>query len=296
MKEEFTKILANLKDMKMEINRILDNKINDIDKILSQLLNKPNFKDANIRKDNGKEFIQYLQNIVKLKQNSIDSYIDSLDKIKMMFEIKYEVEFDYKLTEVDDIEWFKSLISMFESNIDFVEKNRHWHHILSASYNNYLDFLKYKKSSENNPVHFERIMHGKNLYFFFDEKNKVIGRVPTLSNLKIQGSDNSLYFGSIDNFEVASVFCDIFEIKNITEFDKKSYMMDLNGFKYKILTNINNDGQIQIKVCGDGSIADLFAKYQVFQGYHHGQTESVLFFDFLNMTIYFREKEQFNGL
>ncbi len=286
------------KDLIIEMENSIEFFYNSQKKILDEMKNviiKDNtFMDitnVKINKSNKVQFLDYLMYDRKLKESSISNYISSLEKIKIMIEARYETILNFELYEIDDLLWFEAFIAKFESNIDFTQKNQVWHHVLSASYNNYLKFLKHKSNKLNSSNDLYKINLGKKTFVFYNIEARKIGRIPTKSNLKKQGSDNSIYLGLIDNPEIKNIICRIFKIKNIDEFESKKFIMSLNGYKYNILTNINVDGQIQIKVCGDGNIADIFIKYQIFNETNLEQDHSVMLFDFNRMIIDFVEMD-----
>ena len=106
-----------------------------------------------------------------------------------------------------------------------------------------------------------RLDLSKGTTIYYDIENKIIGRKPSPSNLKEQGSDNSIYLGIVGNYS-DEILCSIFEIEDINEFSFRDYKMNFYGNEVDISCNINNGKQIQIKVNGDGHMYKLLSKYK----------------------------------
>ena len=94
----------------------------------------------------------------------------------------------------------------------------------------------------------------KNFEFYYEIENKTIGRKPSNSNLLASGSDNSLYFGMTSNEQIADILCKIFGYKDISEFHNKNFNMTSHGgIAVTVTTNINAEGQMQIKINKNGN-------------------------------------------
>lgn len=127
---------------------------------------------------------------------------------------------------------------------------------------------------------------------FFDIDNKIIGRVPTKSNLKKNGSDNSLYFGTYKNIIMNSILKAFFSYANITEFGKKVFEMKSYGQDLNVETNINNEGQLQIKVGKNGTMYSLFVSYQMSIEERVDSSDVIILVNFNENTIFFKKIEE----
>jgi len=124
---------------------------------------------------------------------------------------------------------------------------------------------------------------------YFDIHNKIIGRKPTKSNLRHTGSDNSLYIGMSNNEIMSGVIKKIFSCSSVNDYKNKEYTMNAYGINVHVSTNINKDGQLQIKICGNGTMYLILSNYKKFFNRVNEQ-ELILFVDFKNNKIYFKEE------
>src|SRR5690554_4060028 len=104
---------------------------------------------------------------------------------------------------------------------------------------------------------------GGKVVYYFDLNSQTIARIPTKSNLKFKGSDNSLYFGLISNKGSKEILCALLKNKNIEELNGHFYEMLSYGLKVQVELNINKEGQIQLKLGQDGLMRRLFLNYQM---------------------------------
>ncbi|HOA81832.1 MAG TPA: hypothetical protein PKK61_12340 [Defluviitaleaceae bacterium] len=125
---------------------------------------------------------------------------------------------------------------------------------------------------------------------YFDLRKKIIGRKPTRSNLKINGSDNSLYIGMNTKPAITGIIKEMFSYNSIEEFKDNTYFMYSYVSLVTVNTNINNDGQLQIKICGNGTIRSILDSYRQKITEPIFEDELILLVDFSSKKIYF-EKE-----
>lgn len=127
----------------------------------------------------------------------------------------------------------------------------------------------------------------KNNSFNYDIEKKTLSRLPTSSNMKEKGSDNSLYFGMTSNAEVKNIFCRIFDVNDIDEIQGKTFKMKFYSLEVDTVLNINKEGQIQIKMGKNGIMNKLFQFhiYHKMKSYNEDYPE--ILFDFLNNKISF---------
>lgn len=203
------------------------------------------------------EFSLYLREERQIKEISVDKYFDSLSKVKEILEYTYNITIPFNLYTVADYEWFINMINDFESNQKNINLNLKWHHILSAAYNNYKNFLRVRSNT------FKKVMLNSKTIFYCDVTNKKICRKPSNSNLKQVGSDNSLYFGIKDE----SIMYDL--LKNILSVDDNNFNQKFKMKAYNqyidVETNLNKQNQVQVKIIGDGKMANIFDMYQIKQ-------------------------------
>ena len=129
----------------------------------------------------------------------------------------------------------------------------------------------------------------KNNVFYYDVEKKTIGRFPSKSNLLSHGSDNSLYFGMTKNKDIVNVFCNFFEVKNISEIHSLNYDMKCGEEDVNVVVNINKEGQIQIKIMKDGTMARLADNYAFSKMTNFDFSKLLLVVDFLNKEIRFKD-------
>lgn len=126
-------------------------------------------------------------------------------------------------------------------------------------------------------------------FFYYDIENKTVARFPTNSNLKLIGSDNSLFFGMTKDKNVYSLFADFFEVKKIEDLSGAKYTMKCNSEDVDVALNINGEGQIQIKICKDGTIGRLANMYMFDKMEEVDFTKMLIVIDFLNNEIRFKD-------
>lgn len=136
----------------------------------------------------------------------------------------------------------------------------------------------------------ETLILGKGTKIFYDLESKIIGRHPTNSNILESGSDNSLYMGLNNNQDSVDLICEIMNIDNIEEFRDKSYIMGFYGDTVEVQCNVNNDGQLQYKIVGNGKMFELLTKYERNIGIIN-RDRLLIMMDFYNHEIFFEESD-----
>lgn len=130
------------------------------------------------------------------------------------------------------------------------------------------------------------------LYYEID--NKTIGRMPSNSNLKTNGSDNSLYLGMKKNEQLCDIICKIFKYSSIDEFDGKEFdMKSYGGIDVMVSTNINNDGQIQIRINKNGMMRDIYTEFLLEQEDDIQPQDVIIVVDFINMNVRIKKIKDF---
>lgn len=132
---------------------------------------------------------------------------------------------------------------------------------------------------------------GRGTEIFYDPELKIIGRKPTISNLKKTGSDNSLYMGLINNKKSVDLITHIMGLSSIDDFNDKSIWMGFYGENVEVQCNINHEGQLQYKIVGNGKMAELLEKYENNIGSIE-RDKLLLMLDFLNNEIFFDKNDE----
>lgn len=128
--------------------------------------------------------------------------------------------------------------------------------------------------------------------FYYDCEKQTIARFPSNSNLLMKGSDNSLYFGMKSNEIVKKILCDFFNVKNIDQINGLNFDMSSGGEIVNVIVNINADGQIQIKICKDGTIGRLASNYAFNEMIDYDFTKMLLVVDFKHKEIRFKNPNE----
>lgn len=109
-------------------------------------------------------------------------------------------------------------------------------------------------------MEFKKVSLG-NYFIFYNLENKILGRIPTPSNIDTTKSDNSLYFGILGATRgglPSNVFEEIMGI-NQDDFSNHQFNMVWNNESVVLHTNLNDQGQLQMKVW-QGSVKSMVAK------------------------------------
>lgn len=126
-------------------------------------------------------------------------------------------------------------------------------------------------------------------FLFYNEGEKIIGRIPTPSNIALTGSDNSLYFGiyGATRGGISSTILENIIGVSRDDFSNHNFNMKWQNHNVILHTNLNADGQIQIKITFNGyqsgvsKLVNIFMEENNmtnFDGYG-------IFIDFKNMRI-----------
>lgn len=129
----------------------------------------------------------------------------------------------------------------------------------------------------------------KKLTIYYDVDRQTIARTPTKANLLSRGSDNSLYFGITTNEAVCKIFCDFFKVNKIEEINSLNYDMSCGGEIVNVVINLNAEGQIQIKICKDGTIGRLTSNFAFAEMVEYDFTKMLLVVDFKHKEIRFKD-------
>lgn len=252
------KILSKLQELKKKVNEDCKSIIYELeDEFLSPEEKKLYTFDRKtmISNEYPYQFAIYMEKELKLNERSIKHYFSALGTTKSLLCSEYSIVLENELYVINNLDWYQNMISLLYSNDSFHQLNSTWHNMLTAANNNYIKFLK-TNSRKQRVVLSKR----RNIYFNFD--NKIIGRVPTSSNLKQIGSDNSLYLGQVTDAILVSIVKSTFSVSDMSSFDKSFEVMYGNK-KVVIDQKINDFGQIQLKFRGDGLMYSLLNQHKI---------------------------------
>ena len=90
-------------------------------------------------------FSFYLQNNKELSDHTIASYFQSLRKMKDILFQYEKIVINTEIYFIDDVTILEQIIARFEGNEELKAINKVGHYSISASYNNYCEFLKTMK-------------------------------------------------------------------------------------------------------------------------------------------------------
>lgn len=129
---------------------------------------------------------------------------------------------------------------------------------------------------------------------YYEIENMTIGRKPSKSNLKEHGSDNSLYIGLKTNEQISDMLCKMFNYKDILEFHDKSFQMKSHGgIEVLVTTNINKDGQLQIKINKNGMMHEIYNEFLLDSMEDINPNDIIIVVDFKKMNVRVRKISDF---
>lgn len=134
----------------------------------------------------------------------------------------------------------------------------------------------------------QKTIIGRSNEIYYDINKKIIGRIPTASNMKEYGSDNSLYFGQVTEPKIKNIIFKILDITDLSEFVTKKYYMKFYEDDIEIERNINKEGQVQFKIVGNGKMYGLYKKYEKIIGTKITFKKIVILLNFEKNTIFFK--------
>lgn len=130
---------------------------------------------------------------------------------------------------------------------------------------------------------------GKKFFFYYDLEKKTIARFPTKSNLLLTGSDNSLFFGLKTNKDLCELMMAFFDQPNINKISGLSYDFQVGDLKFNVIININDEGQIQIKIGGNGTMGTLAENYAFAEMKQIDFSKMLIVVDFINKEVRFKD-------
>jgi len=130
--------------------------------------------------------------------------------------------------------------------------------------------------------------------YYYDLNSNSIARFPTNSNLLAKGSDNSLYFGNCGSEKVQKVFCDILSLDDINDMINLKFNMTCNGENVEVQLNINDDGQVQVKIAKDGLMFRLATNYSFKKMKEFDFTKMLMVIDFKKLEIRYKDPIELN--
>ena len=123
---------------------------------------------------------------------------------------------------------------------------------------------------------------------YFDIEEKKIARIPTESNYKSCGADNSLYFGIFGSSPFENVFEQIFNTKKLSAIDKKIFeLKSYDDSIVKIQLNINHEGQIQLKFI-EKRMIDCYNDFILLSGSDNDKSKYLMILDFSEYKVKFK--------
>ena len=128
--------------------------------------------------------------------------------------------------------------------------------------------------------------------FYYDIEKQTIARFPTMSNLKNKGSDNSLYFGTLNTNELIEIFTSFFRVSSIQNIKGLNYDFTCGFETVNVVININLEGQIQIKLMKDGTMGRLAENNAFDNMIVRDYTRMLLVVDFANKQIRFKDPNE----
>lgn len=131
-----------------------------------------------------------------------------------------------------------------------------------------------------------------NSLFYYDIEKQTIARFPSNSNLLLKGSDNSLYFGMTSNSSIKKIFCDFFKVKDINSINGLNFDMSCGGEIVNVIVNLNAEGQIQIKICKDGTMGRLASNYAFNEMKEFDFKKMLIVVDFKHKEIRFKDPNE----
>lgn len=133
---------------------------------------------------------------------------------------------------------------------------------------------------------------------YFDFSTKSIARIPSKSNMKGYGADNSLYFGVIGKTKIEPVLCKMFGIDKLTKLIGKKWNLNLHldkEYEYDVTFNINKEGQLQFRFTSS-SIRKSFNDFCYFNKEELSYLNYFLVINFSKNNIFYKPKDDFEEI
>ena len=128
----------------------LEKQINKIEKQLNENNDKIVSHIDIVENDTENAFLNYLLNVKKLGKRSANGYFGALKTLKKKIKIYEDLEIKNEIFNLSDLKILFTIKDLFRTNKDLISDNLKQHHIFSAAFNNYLDFItNYYNSSTN---------------------------------------------------------------------------------------------------------------------------------------------------
>lgn len=129
---------------------------------------------------------------------------------------------------------------------------------------------------------------------FFDVENKIMGKIPTSSNWKVENTDNHIHFGIVGaNPKNESMISEITGI-SIDEFrDERKFQMNAYGDDVTVVTHISSQRHIQLLIQDEGrqcGVKNIIREYMSINNLE-SLGDRALFFDFSNNIVFIDEVE-----
>lgn len=132
----------------------------------------------------------------------------------------------------------------------------------------------------------------KKFYFYYDVEAQTIARFPTKSNLRLSGSDNSLFFGLTSDANLCDLLCEFFSVSKIENISTLTYKMKCGKETVDVALNVNAEGQIQVKVCKNGTMGRLASNYAFEEMKEIDFTQWLIVVDFARKEIRFKDPKE----
>lgn len=126
--------LEILKQQKEELEKKIKN--------IEEQINPTIVMDPNEKGDLKVLFQKYLTENKFVKTDTSDKYFGYLNSLKKLLKEFAGIDLSKPIYEITDIETLDEIKQQLASNQRIIDKNKKHHHVYTASFNNYYDFIK----------------------------------------------------------------------------------------------------------------------------------------------------------
>ncbi len=141
------KLLIELEILKKQKEE-LDNKIKNIE----EQLNPSTVVDLNKTEDLKVLFKKYLTDNKFVKENTSEKYFGYLNSLKKRLNQFSDLDLSKPIYEITDIEKLDEIKKQLLNNQKIIDENKRLHHIFTAAFNNYYEFIKNGYDSSKSKV------------------------------------------------------------------------------------------------------------------------------------------------
>ena len=108
----------------------------------------------------------------------------------------------------------------------------------------------------------------------------------------MSGSDNSLFFGLTSDANLCDLLCEFFSVSKIENISTLTYKMKCGKETVDVALNVNAEGQIQVKVCKNGTMGRLASNYAFEEMKEIDFTQWLIVVDFARKEIRFKDPKE----